>query len=97
MNADADKVIGGCGTICTGCPAYTATQANDSTLITQWASMFIPPINPDDAWCDGCFPEGGRKSLNAADCDKRACLIERELTLCKACEDYAGCSKYVEW
>ena len=97
MGTGTDKVIGGCGAICSGCPAYTATQANDSTLITQWASMFVPPINPDDAWCDGCFPERGRKSKSAADCDKRACLIERELTLCKACEDYVGCGKYTEW
>jgi len=89
-----DKIIGACGLVCSDCPGYLATQANDAAKIAEvaamWSKEFDSEIKPDDVWCDGCMTDAERKCSHCAECDVRACVVGRGLANCAYCDDY-GC------
>ena len=89
------KMISGCGLVCSECPAYLATQADDENKARQtaamWAEMFNIEVEVEDVWCDGCLAEG-RKCAHCGECEIRACVVEKELDNCAHCDDY-GCEK----
>jgi len=92
-----NKIIAYCGLICTDCPAYIATQADDRTALeqvaAQWREEFnAPNITVESIICDGCL-DNGRKCSHCAECDIRACGIERGVLNCAHCPDYASCEK----
>ena len=92
-----DKIIAYCGLICTDCPAYTATQANDQAALervaAQWREEFnAPNITAEAVICDGCL-SGGRKCSHCAECPIRACGLERGVANCAYCADYDTCQK----
>lgn len=95
-----DRIIGGCGIICSECPAYIATQADDADGIAktaaEWSAQFDAEIKPEDVWCDGCFTETERKCAHISECDVRACVVERKLANCAHCDDYA-CEKLTKF
>jgi hypothetical protein len=95
-----DRIIGACGIVCSECPAYVATQADDADAIAktaaEWSAQFDAEIKPEDIWCDGCFAESGRVCVHAGECDIRACVVERELANCAHCDDY-GCEKITKF
>jgi hypothetical protein len=91
-----DKMIAYCGLICTDCPAYVATQADDRAALEQVAAQWreeynAPDITVESVICDGCIAEG-RKCSHCFECDIRACGIARGVVNCAHCDDY-GCEK----
>ena len=92
-----DRIIAYCGLICTDCPAYIATQADDQAALekvaAQWREAFnAPDITADSIICDGCLGEAGRKCGHCAECEIRACAVERGIVNCAHCAEYA-CDK----
>jgi uncharacterized protein DUF3795 len=89
------KMISRCGLVCTECPAYLATQANDEQKAKEtaalWTKMYNTEVKIEDVWCDGCLVEG-KKCVHCGECEIRACVIERKLDNCAHCADY-GCDK----
>jgi len=92
-----DRIIAYCGLVCTGCPAYVATQANDQAALEQVAAQWreeynAPDITVESVICDGCLPSDGRHCSHCFECEVRACGIERGVVNCAHCADYA-CEK----
>lgn len=92
-----DKMIAYCGLICTECPAYLATQANDRAELERVAAMWreeynAPNITVESVLCDGCLTDQGRKCGHCFDCDIRACAMALNVANCGHCAEYA-CEK----
>lgn len=92
-----DKIIAYCGLVCTDCPAYIATQADDREALertaAQWREAFnSPEITADSIICDGCLATGARLASYCSVCELRACAMGRGVVNCAHCSDYA-CEK----
>jgi len=92
-----EKIIAYCGLICTGCPAYIATQADDDAarerVAALWRAEFnAPGITAASINCDGCLGKTGRKFSHCLECEMRVCGMERGVENCAHCADYA-CEK----
>jgi hypothetical protein len=92
-----DKIIAYCGLICTDCPAYIATQADDRAALervaAQWREEYnAPDITVESVICDGCLGSGGRHCSHCFECEIRACGMEQGVANCAHCADYA-CEK----
>jgi hypothetical protein len=92
-----NKIIAYCGLVCTDCPAYVATQADDRAALEQVAAQWrqeynAPNITVESIICDGCLEDNGRKCGHCAECDVRACGVARGVANCAHCDDY-GCEK----
>jgi hypothetical protein len=92
-----DKIIAYCGLVCSDCPAYIATQADDRAALEQVAAQWrkeynVPDITVESVICDGCVAEDGRYCSHWYDCDIRVCGMERGVLNCAYCDDYA-CEK----
>jgi hypothetical protein len=89
-----DKIIAYCGLVCTDCPAYIATQANDRAALervaAQWREEFnAPNITAEGVLCDGCLTDLGHKFGHCHECQIRACGMHRDVVNCAYCEAYA--------
>jgi hypothetical protein len=89
-----DKIIGYCGLVCSGCPAYVATQADDRAalerVVAQWRQEFnAPDMTVESIICDGCLTDQGRKCGHCSQCEIRACAMGRGLANCAHCDEYA--------
>ena len=88
----SEELVGACGLLCSECEAFLATQANDGTEIetiaARWSEMYGATIYSDSVWCDGCMTGGYHKCGHTADCEIRACVVERELGTCADCTRY---------
>ena len=92
-----DKMIAYCGLVCSDCPAYVATKANDRAALervaAQWRQEFgAPGITVESVICDGCVAEG-RKCAHCSECEIRACGMARGVANCGHCDEYASCDK----
>ena len=90
------KTIAYCGLVCSDCPAYIATQANDPAALQRVADKWrealnAPDMTVDSVMCDGCLGDG-RKCGYCASCEIRACGVSRGVANCAHCTDYA-CDK----
>lgn len=90
------RMVAYCGIVCTACPGYIATQANDMAALEQLAikareMLNKPDLTAQDVMCDGCLG-AGRKIGYCAECEIRACASARGLTNCAYCAGYA-CDK----
>jgi len=88
------QMIAYCGLVCTDCPAYIATQADDRQALervaAQWREEFnAPTITVESVICDGCLATTGRFCSHCFECKIRACGIERGVANCAHCADYA--------
>jgi hypothetical protein len=93
-----NRFIAFCGLDCAQCDAYTATQANDEVakerLLARWRVEYNNPEMPLAAvTCDGCTTLNGRAGGYCGQCPIRACGIERKVTNCAYCAEYASCEK----
>lgn len=85
--------IAPCGLNCCDCEAYKATQADDQAKLAELASKWS---NKTHKWtlevmkCDGCLEP--RIFGGCLTCAVRECSIEKGVTLCKYCSEYA-CDK----
>ncbi|MBE9508925.1 MAG: DUF3795 domain-containing protein [Chloroflexi bacterium] len=92
-----DKIVAYCGLVCTDCPAYIATQANDHAALervaAQWREEFnAPEITVEWVICDGCLTDEGQRCGHCAECEIRACGVARGVVNCAHCAEYA-CDK----
>lgn len=92
-----EKMVAYCGLVCTECEAFIATQANDLPALERMAQRAREEFAMVDATaeavrCDGCLPAAGYKCGYCAECQVRACGIERGIVNCAHCDDY-GCEK----
>ena len=92
-----DRIIAYCGLVCSDCPAYIATQANDQEALervaAQWREEYnAPQFTVESVICDGCLTEEGRKCGHCAECEIRACGVARGVANCAHCADYT-CEK----
>lgn len=92
-----DQIISYCGLVCSDCPAYAATQAEDwdalERVAAQWREEFdAPNITVESIKCDGCPGTEGRKVGHWYECEMRMCAMDRGLANCGHCADYA-CEK----
>lgn len=92
------KIIAYCGLICSDCPAYIATQANDQEALekvaAQWREEYdAPNMTVKSILCDGCL-DGPRKCGHCAECEIRACAVAKGVLNCAHCNDYA-CEKLI--
>jgi hypothetical protein len=92
-----DKIIAYCGLVCTDCPAYIATQADDRAALervaAQWREEYnAPHITAEGVICDACLGSDGRKCNHCENCEIRACGVTRGVANCAHCADY-GCEK----
>ncbi|MEJ5311904.1 MAG: DUF3795 domain-containing protein [Anaerolineae bacterium] len=89
-------IIAYCGLVCSDCPAYIATQANDQAALeavaAQWRAEYnAPDITVASVMCDGCL-SGPNKCSHCGECEIRACGVARGVVNCAHCPDYA-CDK----
>lgn len=88
-----DDMTAYCGLVCTECPAYQATIADDRELMEStakmWSEAFGDTMDPDTLWCEGCQVLEGRKGMFCGMCKVRACAMERDRDNCATCPDYA--------
>ena len=89
-----DKIIAYCGLVCTDCPAYVATQADDRAALervaAQWRKEYnAPNITVEWVICDGCLGSNGRHCSHCFECEIRACGMVRGVVNCAHCADYA--------
>ena len=91
-----NRIIAVCGLVCSDCPAYVATQADDRAALervaAEWRQAYnAPNITVESVICDGCL-DGGRKCSHCAECNIRACGVAHGVANCAHCPDY-GCEK----
>jgi hypothetical protein len=92
-----DKIIAYCGLVCTDCPAYIATQADDRGALEQVAAQWreeynAPNLTVESVICDGCLGSNGRHCSHCFECEIRACGMDRDVINCAHCADYT-CEK----
>ncbi|MEW5871528.1 MAG: DUF3795 domain-containing protein [Chloroflexota bacterium] len=90
-----DTMLAMCGLVCTDCPAYQATQADDAAwlerIAAEWREQYnAPAITAEAVRCNGCLVREGKQCSHCAECQVRACAVARGVENCGACPDY-GC------
>ncbi len=90
-------LIAPCGLDCAKCDAYVLTQADDQAgleaLAAKWRIEYSAPnITVKDVACDGCLAATDRHCGHCAECNIRACTVEKGLATCAECDQYA-CEK----
>ena len=84
------KIIAYCGLNCSDCPAYIATQNNNTNKLKEIAKKWSNEemqFNANDILCDGCFSDD-RIFQWCKECDIKICAREKGLESCAYCEDY---------
>lgn len=78
-----------CGINCSVCPAYLATQENDTEKLAEvaenWSSEELE-LGAEDVVCDGCKSE--RIMSWANNCTTRVCGLEKGVENCAQCGEY---------
>jgi Protein of unknown function (DUF3795) len=88
-----EPMIACCGLVCTDCPTYLATQADDDAArektAKEWSKLYGAEIKPEQINCDGCQSEGGRLFGHCLECKIRSCAHDRGFVTCAECPDYS--------
>jgi hypothetical protein len=89
-----EPAIAFCGVSCGVCPAYVATRAGDADALEQvlveWQAYFhASNLVVADILCDGCQARGGRLNGYCQYCAIRSCALERGVSTCAECDEYA--------
>lgn len=91
-----ERVVAYCGIICSDCPTFKATKADDDAerrrVAELWTKQYGREYKAEDINCDGCLTEGARIFGYCETCKMRTCARERNVETCAHCEDYA-CEK----
>jgi hypothetical protein len=90
------RIVAYCGIICSDCPTFNATKANDDAerrrVAELWTKQYGRKFRMEDINCDGCLTEGLRIFSHPKVCKMRMCARERNLENCAHCSEYA-CEK----
>ncbi len=82
-----------CGLECSQCPAYVAAQTDDNRLRAEtaqlWSKEYNIEVNPEGINCDGCKSDSGRLINHCSVCKIRKCGIEKQVSTCAHCDDFA--------
>lgn len=99
-----DTMIAYCGLDCSGCGIHLATlepdplkkQSMRRDIARICSTDYGMHLHPQDvADCDGCRSQPERMFAGCAKCEIRKCAIDRKLTSCAFCADYA-CGKLLK-
>lgn len=90
------KLFGCCGTDCSACEAYIATQSNNQEALemvaVNWRREYQDPsFIADNVRCDGCLSVSTVHPSWCSQCPIRACALGRGVVNCAVCPDY-GCA-----
>ena len=100
-----ERIVAYCGIICSECPTFKATKANDDAerrrVAELWTKQYGREYKMDDINCDGCLTEGPRIFGYCKVCKIRKCAKEKNVKNCAYCEEYS-CEKLsrarsIEW
>ena len=84
-------MIAYCGLVCTKCPTYLATQANDDFAREKTADFYLRKfgfkLEPKDINCDGCLSVGGKHIGYCHSCEIRKCAMNKEIEHCVKCDE----------
>lgn len=87
-----EKIISCCGIVCSDCPTYLATRANDDAerkrVAELWTKQYGRPFKPEDINCDSCQSRGTRVFAYTGVCEIRKCAHGKALKNCAYCDDY---------
>jgi hypothetical protein len=87
------KMTACCGLDCAACPAFIATQSDDPRKRAEtarlWSEQFHAEIEPEDINCDGCQSKSGRLFTHPRVCQIRKCGIDKQVSNCGHCSEYA--------
>jgi len=90
------RMISVCGLVCSECPAYIATKADDYEALVKvaelWSKEYHADLTPEGCRCDGCQDLPGRHIGHWSECKIQRCGHGRSLVTCASCQDYA-CEK----
>jgi hypothetical protein len=97
-------MIAYCGLNCDGCPIHLATLEQNRSkqqamrleiarICTEQYDMDLLPQDVTD--CDGCRSQTERLFSACVKCEIRRCAIDKKLTSCAFCTDYA-CQKLLK-
>lgn len=85
------KMTAYCGLICTNCPTYLATQADDDVARAKTAEFYEKKfgfkLKPEDINCDGCLSVGGKLIGYCHSCEIRKCAKEKTIEHCAKCDE----------
>ncbi|MFC1724729.1 DUF3795 domain-containing protein [candidate division KSB1 bacterium] len=95
-----ERRISICGLVCSDCPAFIATQADDDEArvktAQEWSKQYNSDIKPEHINCDGCYPGDGKLFHYPTICEIRKCGFEKGVINCAYCDEYA-CDKLTEF
>ena len=85
------KMTAYCGLVCTNCPTYLATRANDDDArkktVDLYEKKFGFKLKIEDINCDGCLSVGGKLIGYCRTCEIRKCGMEKKLDACAVCDE----------
>jgi hypothetical protein len=94
------EMIAYCGLVCSICPTFLATKANDDVARAKTAALYAEKFGLDlqteDVNCDGCRTWGGKKIGYCRVCEIRQCCIEKGLEHCVLCQQ-RPCEKLIKF
>ncbi len=86
-----EKIIAFCGILCSECPAFLATQADDQEALAKQAAEWSSEeyaLTAGDLICDGCIYEDKRAAKFCVECNVRQCAIAKGVETCAHCDDF---------
>ena len=85
------EMIAYCGLVCTNCPTYLATQANDDVArkktVELYEKRFGFKLKTEEINCDGCLSSGARLIGYCNTCEVRKCAITKSVENCSVCDE----------
>ena len=85
------EMIAYCGLVCSNCPTYLATRANDNEARKRTAELYEKKfgfkLKPEDINCDGCLSVGGKLIGYCHSCEIRKCAINKDVAHCVDCDE----------
>ncbi len=85
-------MISYCGTDCSKCEGYQATQVNSDTkrkeVAEKWTVQYNSDIKPDQINCHGCKSDNTKFFFTENICEIRKCNIEKGTSNCAECAEY---------
>lgn len=87
-----DEIIAFCGLVCSECPAYLATIADDddqrAAVAKRWSTEHDTDLSPSTINCVGCHSDDSDVFSHGLVCTMRLCGLERGVATCAHCDDY---------